>query len=133
MKKIALALVVFLLGGLVLTASVRESSLYVRTVYIERVYPTRFGYRIDYRRESSLLLATSYIPLDWFGGPDARAKLVRVNDRSVPFMKVYWDDREFSHLVLYVHSNINDLSWGTMRPTDNLQALFDIDELDLVY
>ena len=84
MKKIALVLLILI--GATMIASAQESELYVTTLYIEKIYPTSLGYRIDYRRPSSLLLATSYLPLDMFGSPDSIGKLLYAQDNAVPFI-----------------------------------------------
>jgi hypothetical protein len=128
-----LALIVLLVFGVTLFASAQETEIYVKTLYIERIYPTSLGYRIDYRRESSMLLATSYVPLDWFGGPAAKARLINERSRNVPFVSVYYKDGEFSHLVLFVHPNIQHVSYGRLQLTDENRAEFDIEEPDFRY
>lgn len=131
MKK--LALIALLVFGVSLFASAQQTEIYVKTLYIERIYPTTLGYRIDYRRESSMLLATSYIPLDWFGGPGARARLIEDRSRNVPYVSVYYKDGEFSHLVLFVHPNIQHISYGKLQLTADVEAAFDIEEPDFRY
>jgi hypothetical protein len=130
-KKVALVLLlVFAVSMFAATQdAAQESDLYVSTLYIEKVYATTLGYRIDYRRQSSLLLATSYLPLEWFGGPGSLARLVYSNtDGAVPFINVFWENGEISHVVLYVDRNVNDLSWGSMELTDAIRAEFDVDQ-----
>lgn len=131
MKKIALVLLVLL--GVAMLAPAQESELYVTTLYIEKIYSTTLGYRIDYRRPSSLLLATSYLPLDWFGSPDSVGTLVYGDGNAVPYVNVYWRGGEISHFVLYVHRNINDLSWGSLDASADLEASFNLDSPTFVY
>lgn len=131
MKK--LALIALLVFGVSLFAAAQETEIYVKTLYIERIYPTSLGYRIDYRRESSMLLATSYIPLDWFGGPGSRARLINDRSRNVPYVSVYYKDGEFSHLVLFVHPNIQHVSYGQLQLTADVESEFDIEEPDFRY
>lgn len=135
MKKVAFFLVLVI--GVSVFASAQatndESELYVTTLYVEKVYPSTLGYRIDYRRQSSLLLATSYLPLDWFGGPDAIGKLVYADDRAVPFVNVFWRDGEISHFVLYVDRNINALSWGSLPTTEGLESRFDLESPEFTF
>lgn len=125
MKKVALILVLVI--AVSMFAAAQDSDLYVATLYVEKVYPTTLGYRIDYRRQSSLLLATSYLPLDWFGGPEAIGKLVYADDTSVPFVYVYYRGGEIDHFVLYVDRNINALSWGSLPTVEGLEARFDLE------
>lgn len=132
MKRIALVLLVLIACTLALGA--QESALYVKTLYIEQVYPHELGYKIDYRRSNSMMLASTYLPIEWFeGGPDSIAKVVYANDNSVPFLNVYWREGEFDHLVLYVHSSYNHLSWGSLPKTEDVASRFDVDEPEFVF
>ena len=114
-------------------AAAAESEFYVKTLYIEKVYPHELGYKIEYRRSNSFYLATTYLPLEWFGRPDSPAKLVYANDSSVPFVNIYWRNGEFDHLVLYVHSSYNDLSWGSIEKSEETAARFEVDEPDFQF
>jgi hypothetical protein len=58
---------------------------------------------------------------------------VYANDNSVPFVNVYWKNGEFHHLVLFVHSSYQDLSWGTLGQTEEIAGRFDIDEPNFVF
>mgnify|MGYP006281288759 CR=1 FL=1 len=127
MKKVAFVLVLVIAVSMVLAAQEQEQEIYVTTLYVEKVYPTTLGYRIDYRRQSSLMLATSYLPLDWFGGTDALGRLVYDDDRAVPFVNIFWRGSEISHFVLYVDRNQNGLSWGTIPSVEGLEARFDVE------
>mgnify|MGYP006288085043 FL=1 len=136
MKKVALFLVLVI--GISMFASAQqasdnESDLYVTTLYVEKVYPTTLGYRIDYRRQSSLMLATSYLRLDWFGGPEALGRLVYADDRAVPFVNVFWRDGEISHFVLYVDRNINALTWGSLPSSEGLESRFDLESPEFTF
>jgi hypothetical protein len=124
-KKIALILLlVTVLGGLA-AAQESESHMYARTVFIERIYPSTDGYRIDYRRSNSIYMASAYIPIDWFGGPGADARLVFSDDRAAPFMTVYWLDGEFHHLVLVVRRERGHISWGPHLDADLYASRFE--------
>jgi hypothetical protein len=124
-RKLALVLV---LGCLVSMAAIaQEPRIYVQTLYVERVYPTTLGYRIDYRLPSSLMLASAYLPLDWFGRPESIARIVYQQDRSVPFINIFWEDGEISHIVLYVHRDYNHISWGSLQLTEDLRARFNLE------
>ena len=128
MKRVALVLL--LLIGVSMFVAAAESEFYVKTLYIEKVYPHELGYKIEYRRSNSMYLAEAYLPLEWFGRPDSPAKLVYANDRSVPFINVYWRNGEFDHLVLFVHSSYGDLSWGSLERPGETAAGFCLDEPD---
>ena len=128
MRKVALVLLlVFAVSAFV---AAQESEYYFTTLYIEKVYPSTLGYRIDYRRLNSLSLATAYLPIEWFeGGPDAMAKIVYTsNDEAVPFLNIFWLNAEISHMVLYVDRNMNALTWGSLRNAQGLEERFALEE-----
>ncbi len=131
MKKIALVLLLMI--GITLILSAAESDLYVKTLYIEKVYPHELGYKIEYRRSNSMFLATAYLPLEWFGRSDGPARIVYANDNSVPFVNIYWRNGEFDHLVLFVHESFRHISWGTLRQTEGVASKFDLDEPEFVF
>lgn len=132
MKK-AILLLVVLVAGLV-AATAAESDLYVRTLYIEKVFQHELGYKIEYRRTSSIYLAEAYFPIEWFSGAAAQAQVIYTEDASVPYVNIYWEGTEFSHLRLYVHPNFNHLSWGTLRNEENLEEKFNVgDELNILF
>jgi len=119
--------------GITLMLSAVESDYYVKTLYIEKIFPHELGYKIEYRRSNSIYLAEAYLPLSWFGRPDSPARLVYANDNSVPFVNVYWKNGEFHHLVLFVHVSFRHLSWGTLAKTEEIANEFDIDEPVFVF
>jgi hypothetical protein len=121
-RKFALVLLLLIVLGVLVSA--QESNMYVRTVYIERIHPSAWGYRIDYRRSNSIYMATAYIPLEWFGGPTANARLVYADDRAVPFMTVYWEDGEFHHLVLVVPRHFSHTAWAPQMYDERLESRF---------
>ncbi|MFP4115377.1 MAG: hypothetical protein ACOCZB_03640 [Spirochaetota bacterium] len=130
MKKVALVLLLAFAASMVGVAqeTADEPDLYVTTLYIEKVYATTLGYRIDYRRQSSLMLATSYLPLEWFGGPGSPARIVYADrDGAVPFISIFWENSEISHVVLYVPREASDLAWGSLTMTDALRERFNVD------
>lgn len=131
MKRIALVLLLVI--GTSLVVSAQESGFYVKTLYIEKVYPHELGYKIEYRRPNSMLLASAYLPMDMFGRPDSPGRLAYANDRSVPFVNVYWENGEFHHLVLFVHSSYQHISWGSLGRSEAVAARFDIDEPEFVF
>ncbi len=125
MKK--LALVLLLVCAVSIASAAQDPRIYVQTLYIERVYPTTLGYRIDYRLPSSLMLASAYLPIEWFGTPNSIARIVYQQDRSVPFINIFWTDGEVSHVVLYVHRDFNHISWGSLQSTEDLRTRFSVE------
>ncbi|MEE8441514.1 MAG: hypothetical protein V3S41_07325 [Spirochaetia bacterium] len=131
MKKIALVLLLMI--GFTLILGAVESDYYVKTLYIEKIYPHVLGFKIEYRRSNSIYLAEAYLPLEWFGRPDSPARIVYANDNSVPFVNIYWKNGEFHHLVLFVHESPQHISWGSLAQTEGVANRFDIDEPEFVF
>jgi hypothetical protein len=130
-KKLALFLLLFVVLTVIVSAD--DSNMYVRTVYIEKIYPTEFGYRVDYRRTNSLRMGAAYIPIEWFGRPDSPARLVYTDDSAAPFMNIYWLDNEFHHLVLVVQRHRSHVSWGSPISGEGLESRFDVDEPEILF
>lgn len=105
-----------------------ESEFYYVNVPIERVYPHQLGYLVMYRFGDGLKRA--YLPHTWFSKAAGKAQLVRISSGNVwPYLVVYYRNKEFSHAVLYVHSNFGHESWGTIPAHSDLSRHFDTEEL----
>lgn len=131
MKKVALVLLLVIAAATVATA--QEARLYVKTLYIEKIYPHELGYKIEYRRPNALYLAEAYLPLKWFSGPDSIAKLVYENNQTVPFLNIYFDGTTIDHMTLFVHPSYHDLSWGRLPPSADVADRFNIDEPEFTF
>lgn len=131
MKK-GVLLLAFLLV-VIMAATAADSNLYVKTLYIEKVYQHELGYKIEYRRTNSIYLAVAYFPIEWFSGAAATAQVIYTQDPAVPYVNVYWEDAQFSHLRLYVHPNFNHMSWGSLRGEQDLEEKFAVDEPQLLF
>jgi len=91
-----------------------ESALYPVRVDVARVYTHSQGYRVVYRKGQASL-AEVYLPSSWFvaGG---QAMMLRGRGREYPYMVVYYKaDGSFSHVKLYVLSNMRDSTWGIIE------------------
>jgi hypothetical protein len=45
-----------------------------------------------------------------------------------PYMAIYWVDGKFDRIVLYLHSNMHDVTWGTLPPGIDLTSQFNVQE-----
>ena len=117
------ALVLVLLAAAALLAA-EEPSIYVKTLYVEKVYATTLGFKIEYRRPTSIFWGQSYLPLEWFGGDiSSKAALVYSSDPAVPFLNIHFKDGEIERMVLYVHRSSSHISWGRLEvPEQGTQA-----------
>jgi len=102
-------------NGLDTSSSVRlESELYPARVDVSRVYSHSQGYKIVYRKGQASF-AELYVPSTWFV-PGGKAALIRGRGPQYPYLVVFYKpDGSFSHLKLYVLSNMKDSSWGTIE------------------
>ena len=109
-----------------------ESKLYVSTVYINRVYTHRLGYKIVYER-NDLTLGEAYIPNQWFRSAAGKAELINTASKSAPYMEIYYENGSFKFVRLYVSSNRNDPSWGSLRRGEVPAESFNEDVLNISY
>ena len=102
--------------------------VYVKTVRIARVYAHGLGYRILYFK-STMEYAEMYVPTTWFsfsGG--GRANVIWGESDEFPYMAIYWVNGKFDRIVLYLHSNMHDVTWGTLPPGIDLTSQFNVQE-----
>ena len=136
MKKICAALACMLLLSVSLTFA-QESKLYARSFNIERVFVHAKGYKVTYITGTMKYTAT-YLPHKWFSqaassdGSHAKGQVAYGNDPSYPYMTVFWKEGKFSHVRLYLKSDVNDISYGTISPKQD-PAAFDVEEPHLEY
>ena len=107
-----------------------ESNLFVKTLYLERVYPHQLGYMATYVG-ADLRLQRLFMPIEWFGVAAGRAEIVYGSERSYPYVDIYWEDGEFSHVRLHVHTSLNHISWGAIDQTEDWSDDFAVDGLEL--
>ena len=139
MKKLVVAAVVlvFLLGGLPVFAQNRgntESDLMYINVSLERIWPHRLGYVVQYRLPGNRV-ARTYIPIEWFTSGDPRGELVTLRPgNSWPSMSVFFRDGEFSHVRLNIHRSPSHQSWGNIPLTVNIDDRFEgIESIELQF
>ncbi len=142
-KRLALVFMLILVTGAVAQLSAEllsysinsdDSNMYVRTLYIEEVNMTRFGYRIVYRQGSGRL-ATTLLPLTWFTGAGSKGKVNFIeNNDAVPFLESVFIDNEFSHVNLYLPAETHHQAYRIADPTRNWRDSFEqVETLNLSY
>ena len=134
MKKLILLIVIFMLIAS-MGAFAETSNYYVKTIPIIRVYDHTLGYRVVYMK-SDFNLHVIYLPKVWFKvaaetGEDPKAELATGRDSSYPYFSVFWENGEFSHIRLYLHSNLMHQSWGDTDPSCDLTEKFKVETLKL--
>lgn len=105
-----------------------DRSVYAKSVRIARVYPHGLGYRIIYLK-STLEYAEMYVPTAWFSfGGGGKANVIWGESAEFPYFTVYWVDGKFDRILLYLHSNMHHVSWGTLPPGIDLARQFNVQE-----
>lgn len=116
LKKSAL-LITLVLTSMVFLSTTKESTLYVKHLRILTVYPHRLGFKVEYVT-NTMKRVNKYIPMEWFKNP--KSQIIYGNGLEYPYMEVFYDSGEFSHVKLYLIRNYNDLSWSSFGiPSDH--------------
>jgi hypothetical protein len=113
-------------------AGENEANLYVATVYVNRVYTHRLGYKVLYQQQD-LSLGEVYLPNSWFSKAAGRAELINTRSTAAPYMEIYYNNGEFAYVRLYVRRNPNHVSWGSLRPGEAPEEAFDQETLNISY
>ncbi|MDR2551984.1 MAG: hypothetical protein LBD31_02300 [Treponema sp.] len=139
MKKLfVLAFVLFAgLGALRLEAQQtwgegNTSELYYINVPIEKVYPYKLGYVVVYRMGVNSL-GRAYIPYSWFRKDSRKAELIQIADgKPQPSMSVFYKEKAFHGVRLYVSKRASHLSWGIIPANVNIDNRFEgVEEIKL--
>ena len=103
----------------------RESEFYYLNISIERIWPYRAGYIVQYRR-GFFQHGRAYLPLEWFTSTASKGEIIKLPPGNAwPYMSVYYLNGEFSHVRLYVHRWASHPTWGNVPQTVNLTHEFD--------
>jgi hypothetical protein len=129
MKKIALVLLfctAFALGApLIAQAFSNESEYFCVTVSLEKIYPYRKGYILQYRQGVNRL-GRVYIPNEWFTEAGGRGELITLPaGKNWPYLTIFYKSGEFSHLRLYVHRSKAHDTWGNVPSNVNIDDRFE--------
>ena len=107
-----------------------ESDYYYVNISLEKIWPYRRGYIVQYRR-GLYGHGRTYLPAEWFsssasGGGVTKGEVLSLpHGRSWPSMTVFYRDGEFSHVRLYVHRMPTHQTWGRVPQDVNLDSQFD--------
>jgi len=101
-----------------------DSEFYYKNVLLERIYPYRSGYAVQYRRGLNRM-EMAYLPIEWFSSSAGKGEIITLpSGRAWPSLTVYYKNGEFSHVRLYVHNMDSHETWGTIPQNVNLDAQF---------
>ena len=128
MKKLIITLLVAFAFGSPLFAQTispeNSSDFYYVTVRLEKVYPTRLGYILAYRKGVNTIGRVA-VPNEWFTFAGGKAELIKLPyGKNWPMMTVFYKDGEFSHLRLYVHPWKAHETWGSIPLSSDISGYF---------
>ena len=131
MKKLIFAVVfiaLFTLGSPVFAQRIpeeMESDLYYVNLTLDRIWPAREGYIVQYRK-GFYRHGRAFLPFDWFTDVSGRGEIITLpRGRSWPSMSVFYVNGEFSHVRLYVHRLQTHRTWGNVPQYRSFEGEFD--------
>ena len=138
MKRLVVAVVLALLitaGSPVFAQRIpagSESEYYYVSVSLEKIWPYRMGYVVQYRR-GPYNIGRAYLPAEWFTNAASQGEIIILPAGNAwPSMTVYYRNGEFSHVRLYVHRMHTHQTWGNVPQNVNIDSEFDrIDTINL--
>ena len=111
-----------------------ESEHYYVNVPLEKIFIGREGYVIMYRKGANQL-AKAYIPYEWFTEAGGKGELVMLPPgANWPSLSIFYKDKEFSHIRLYIHRVRGHSTWGVVPPYAKTSDKFkDVETLELEF
>jgi len=131
MKKLVFAVIltVFVTAGLSVFAQNqkddRDSDYYYVNIPLEKIYPYRKGYIVQYRK-GLFQYGRAYLPAEWFAAADSKGEIITLpRGKTWPSLTIYYQNGVFSHVRLYVHWWASHETWGNIPNSVNLDDKFD--------
>ena len=111
-----------------------QSEYYYKNITLEKIYPYRNGYIVQYRRGINGM-DKAYLPMAWFTNSAGKGEIVTLPlGKAWPSLSIYYKDGKFSHVRLYVHRVVNHETWGVIPQDINLDSAFEnVDDLKLKF
>lgn len=105
-------------------------SVYVRTMPIIKIYTHQLGYKIYYVTDRGDT-ASFYAPLEWFHQTGGKGSIIYGLGAQYPYFSIYWVDKKFSHIKLYLIESMLSDTWGVLKePASQVADKFKIDAPD---
>ena len=103
----------------------KESEFYPVNVSLEKIWPYRRGYIVQYRK-GLYQFGRAYLPAEWFTNAASKGEIITLPPGNAwPSMTVYYKNGEFSHVRLYVHRSFSHQTWGSVPQSVNVDSNFD--------
>jgi len=140
MKKLTVAAIfaVFLVIGSSVFAQdnrkEQQSEYYYKNITLEKIYPYRNGYIVQYRRGINTI-DKAYLPMAWFTNSAGRGEIITLpQGKAWPSLSIYYKNGQFSHVRLYVHHVSTHQTWGVIPQNVDIDSAFeDLDDLKIKF
>jgi len=140
MKKLIVAAVfaVFMVVGSSVFAQDRrveqQSEYYYKNISLEKIYPYRNGYVVQYRRGINTI-DKAYLPMAWFTNSASKGEIITLpQGKAWPSMSVYYKNGKFSHVRLYVHHLSDHQTWGVIPQNVDIDSAFEnVEDLQIKF
>ena len=106
-----------------------QSDYYYLHISVGKVFTHKLGYRLTYS-PSVGVIKDLYIPLAWVV-PGGKAEMISDHGPQYPYLEVFYKNGKFDHVRLYVESDMNGPTWGTLPATVDLTQAFAVEELTI--
>jgi hypothetical protein len=135
MKKLVVVLVFLAIISPVFAQnnSDENPNLYYVSFSVERIYPSRQGYIVQYRTQTGI--HTIGIPNRWFSDAAGKGDYVTLPyGQAWPTISVFYNNGELTHVRLYVSRVKSHQTWGSIpQGTDVSRFFSDGDTLDIKF
>ena len=100
------------------------SEMFYVNIRLEKIYPTRTGYIIQYRKGVNGIGSVG-VPNEWFTMAGSKAELITLpRGKNWPSMSVFYHEGAFSHIKLYVHPSKSHETWGNVPLSVDVSSFF---------
>lgn len=104
-------------------ATQSDVKYFVKSIPINKVFATKYGYIVAYA-DSQLKYEELYLPMSWFNSAGGKGQIFFGNEKSYPYMNIFWTNGKFDHIALYLIPNHSDPSWGMVSETADMESKF---------
>jgi hypothetical protein len=136
MRKLLLPLFVLVLAVFIMLPSSAFSQpqrrdIYTVSVPIIKIFAHQLGYKIYYLKYD-LTLGSFHVPIDWFTSAGGKGTITWGRTDVYPYFSLYWRDKKFFQIRLFLKENLFDESWGVLKvPIGEARSLFQVEEVAL--
>jgi hypothetical protein len=107
-----------------------KDDIYYVNIPIVKILKHRMGYKIFYAK-NDMKIASVFVPIRWMVQIGGKGMMIWGKESSYPYMSVYWIDKKFDHVRLYLKP-LSDESWGVLDASDDeVRASFNVEELKI--